>query len=86
MKSMSGTLQIESLLGSVKSKALIEGELSRKPSQPEISEILLVSGRNCVSAMDITDGGVTLEGKTYFNVVGLIKIKLNILKIFLKRN
>lgn len=69
MKKLKTTLPIESLLKSARSQALIEGELQKKSSQPEISQILLVSGRNIITAMDIIDDQVLLEGKTFFNVV-----------------
>jgi len=69
MKKLKTTLPIESLLKSARSQALIEGELQKKTSQPEISQILLVNGRNIITAMDIIDDQVLLEGKTFFNVV-----------------
>src|SRR5664279_1241765 len=69
MKKLKTTLPIESLIKSAKSQALIEGELQKKSSQPEISQILLVNGRNVITAIDIMDDQVFLEGKTFFNVV-----------------
>lgn len=69
MKKLKTTLPIESMLKSARSQAMIEGELQKKSSQPEISQILLISGRNIVTAMDIMDDQVLLEGKTFFNVV-----------------
>lgn len=69
MKKLKTTLSIESLIKSMKSQALIEGELQRKSAQPEIAQILLVSGRNVITAMDIVDDQVHLEGKTFFNVI-----------------
>jgi LysM repeat protein len=69
MKKLKTTLPIESLIKSAKSQALIEGELQKKSSQPEISQILLVNGRNIITAIDIMDDQVFLEGKTFFNVV-----------------
>ncbi|MEI6100859.1 MAG: DUF3794 domain-containing protein, partial [Eubacteriales bacterium] len=69
MKKLKTTLPIESLIKSAKSQALIEGELQKKSSEPEISQILLVTGRNVITAIDIMDDQVFLEGKTIFNVV-----------------
>lgn len=69
MKKLKTTLPIESLIRSAKSQALIEGELQKKSSDPEISQVLLVTGRNVITAIDIMDEQVFLEGKTFFNVV-----------------
>lgn len=69
MKKLKTTLPVESLIKSAKSQALIEGELQKKASEPEINQILLISGRNVVTAIDIMDDQVLLEGKSFFNVV-----------------
>ncbi len=69
MKKLKTTLPVESLIRSAKSQALIEGELQKKSSEPEISQILLVTGRNVITALDVMDEQVFLEGKTFFNVV-----------------
>lgn len=69
MKKLKTTLPVESLIKSAKSMALIEGELQKKSSDPEISQVLLVTGRNVITSIDVADEQVFLEGKTFFNVV-----------------
>ena len=45
MKKLFGSVAIEHAVTHANTKALIEGELQRKPAQPEIAQLLLVCGR-----------------------------------------
>lgn len=69
MKKTKGAVPSEKITGGINSRAMIEGELSRKPSQPEIYQILLLSGRSVITVCDTAEGFVNIEGKVYFNTV-----------------
>ena len=69
MKKLFGSVAIEHAVTHANTKALIEGELQRKPAQPEIAQLLLVCGRVQIAAVDVGEDSVLLEGKSIFNVI-----------------